>query len=430
MAILSRLDDLVSMLRVKYQYSNVTVALRPDQEDLRFCYDILTEVSRSFAAVIIQLHPDLRDAVCIFYLVLRGLDSVEDDMKVPLDVKERELPIFHTRLQDSHWCLDGVGDKPKEVELLQQFYRVSREHQKLKRCYQDVIEDICHKMALGMLHFLKNEVVTTADYDLYCHYVAGLVGHGLTRLFASSGLEDPSIADDLRTANSMGLFLQKTNIIRDYFEDIRVEPTPRMFWPRQIWEKFSATKRLDYFMAPEQSDAAVECLNAMVTDALHHIPDCIGYIKRLHHPTVLLFCGIPQIMAIATLSELYGNKDVFQIKVKITKAETCKIILRCGAHADIYEQFATFMEKLESRLDEEDPSFEATKMALGVAWRAVNEARTEEGGSALATKSVPYSEGFFSRYPALGGHALNRLVRSTAGLFGGTKGAVSSPSSQ
>lgn len=43
------------------------------------------------------------------------------------------------------------------------------------------------------------------DYDEYCHYVAGLVGLGLSRLFHASGLEvfQP---DDL--SNSMGLFLQ------------------------------------------------------------------------------------------------------------------------------------------------------------------------------------------------------------------------------
>lgn len=31
------------------------------------------------------------------------------------------------------------------------------------------------------------------EYDLYCHYVAGLVGEGLTRMFAESGLEDARV---------------------------------------------------------------------------------------------------------------------------------------------------------------------------------------------------------------------------------------------
>lgn len=45
-------------------------------------YFILTKVSRSFAAVIIELNPELRNAICLFYLVLRGLDTVEDDMEI------------------------------------------------------------------------------------------------------------------------------------------------------------------------------------------------------------------------------------------------------------------------------------------------------------------------------------------------------------
>jgi farnesyl-diphosphate farnesyltransferase len=48
-------------------------------------------------------------------------------------------------------------------------------------------------------------VITVEDYDEYCHYVAGLVGLGLSRLFHSSGLEEFQ-PDDL--SNSMGLFLQ------------------------------------------------------------------------------------------------------------------------------------------------------------------------------------------------------------------------------
>jgi farnesyl-diphosphate farnesyltransferase len=46
-------------------------------------------------------------------------------------------------------------------------------------------------------------------------------------------------------SNHMGLFLQKTNIIRDYLEDIVEEPAPRMFWPREIWGKH-ATQLADF----------------------------------------------------------------------------------------------------------------------------------------------------------------------------------------
>ena len=65
----------------------------------------------------------------------------------------------------------------------------------------------------------------------YCHYVAGLVGIGLSRLFSASGLEDHVVGEDAALSNSMGLFLQKTNIIRDYLEDVLQD---RDFWPKEV----------------------------------------------------------------------------------------------------------------------------------------------------------------------------------------------------
>jgi farnesyl-diphosphate farnesyltransferase len=48
----------------------------PPEEHWGFAYSMLQKVSRSFALVIQQLGPELRNAVCIFYLVLRALDTV------------------------------------------------------------------------------------------------------------------------------------------------------------------------------------------------------------------------------------------------------------------------------------------------------------------------------------------------------------------
>ena len=42
----------------------------------QFCEVMLTKTSRSFAMVIQQLPAHLRASVCVFYLVLRGLDTV------------------------------------------------------------------------------------------------------------------------------------------------------------------------------------------------------------------------------------------------------------------------------------------------------------------------------------------------------------------
>ncbi len=52
-------------------------------------------------------------------------------------------------------------------------------------------------MGAGMAEFVSKDLgqgtVTLEEYDLYCHYVAGLVGEGLSRMFAESGLEDAQV---------------------------------------------------------------------------------------------------------------------------------------------------------------------------------------------------------------------------------------------
>jgi farnesyl-diphosphate farnesyltransferase len=406
---LLRFDEVIAMVRVKTQFANQKVALREDQADLKFCYDILNHVSRSFAAVIIQLHDELRDAVCLFYLVLRGLDTVEDDMSVPVPKKKEILPTFHKTLEQKDWHIDGIG-KGKERELLEQFWRVALECQKLKPAYMEVIQDICHKMALGMCHFLENDVQTKADYDLYCHYVAGLVGHGLTRLFAHSGLESPSLAKDLTTSNNMGLFLQKVNIIRDYYEDI-VEDPPRIFWPKEIWGNFGES--MHDFKPKENQQKALECLNAMVADALQLIPDCVDYMSALHEKSVVLFCAIPQVMAIATLVELYDNPAVFNDKVKIRKGVACKIILNSGNLQSVLMQFKGHCDALAAKLRPEDPSYDKIRQALSIANKRFAEA-AKENNFALEPS---FARSFLTKYPALGGQMLYKVVDSVGGLF-------------
>lgn len=401
-----RFDEYIAMIRIGMQARNIKMNLRDDQEDLKFCYEVLKDVSRSFAAVIMQLNPELRDAVCLFYLVLRALDTIEDDMDISVADKKKNLPVFHEKLQDLDWCIGGIG-KGMEKTLLEQFYRVSRECKKLKPEFQEVIADICHKMAMGMCHYLENVVVTKDDYNMYCHYVAGLVGHGLSRLFSVSGLEDPAVARDLHKANEMGLFLQKTNIIRDYYEDI-IESPPRIFWPKEIWSHFGES--MHDFKDPANRSRAMECLHAMIADAMVHIPACIEYLASLKEPSVFLFCAIPQVMAIATMAKLYNNENVFCDKVKIRKGLACKIILNCGTMETALSQFLVHLDELDNALLEEDPSYDVSKQRLAAGRACIAQYRDVK-----LTQS--YARNFLTHYPALGGRLLYAIVDNVTGYF-------------
>lgn len=146
--------------------------------------------------------------------------------------------------------LDGPNEKDRA--LLVHFDVVIDEFLRLKPEFQSVIANITKLMGNGMADYATGEhrentsIATIKDFDLYCHYVAGLVGYGLSDLFAASGLESEELAKDKALSNSMGLFLQKTNIIRDYREDL---DDGRQFWPREIWGKY--TDNFSDFIKPE-----------------------------------------------------------------------------------------------------------------------------------------------------------------------------------
>jgi hypothetical protein len=68
----------VDTLRLGYYLLFLSKAKLPPNlnADEQWCYFILTKVSRSFSAVIIELNIELKNAICIFYLVLRALDTI------------------------------------------------------------------------------------------------------------------------------------------------------------------------------------------------------------------------------------------------------------------------------------------------------------------------------------------------------------------
>lgn len=304
--------------------------LAPLLDDEAFCFAALQRVSRSFALVIQQLPESLRRPVCLFYLVLRGLDTVEDDMNLELDEKMSLLDNFHLLIRDPDWCLWGVGDSPEYRDLIEHFGKVNRSFLALDKPYQDVISRICREMSFGMRHFALQGIQTTEDYDRYCHYVAGLVGYGLSDLFAASGLEQAELSLCTSLSNAMGLFLQKTNITRDIREDVVVK---RYFWPAEIYTRYVDSP--EQLIARPNDPVSLQALNAMVCDALRHFPDCLSYLYKLQNESIFRFCAIPQVMALFTLTELYNRPETLQQTLKIRKGLTARLFTEIRNREDL-----------------------------------------------------------------------------------------------
>jgi len=69
--------------------------------------------------------------VCLQYLVLRALDTVEDDMTVDNSIKLPLLEDFHNKLDVPGWTFNGSGPNEKDREVLVKFDLVIEEYQRL-----------------------------------------------------------------------------------------------------------------------------------------------------------------------------------------------------------------------------------------------------------------------------------------------------------
>ena len=129
-------------------------------ENWNFCFDALKNVSRSFNIVIKQLEEENMKVVCIFYLVLRGLDTIEDDMNIPIEDKKQMLLNFHNDIENIDYSME-CGDKPEYRNLMKNFYKVNRTYKQLHSKYRDIIKNITHEMAKGMVEFLDKTSMDT-----------------------------------------------------------------------------------------------------------------------------------------------------------------------------------------------------------------------------------------------------------------------------
>ncbi len=338
-----------------------------ESENTKECFKYLDLTSRSFSGVIQELHPELLMPMSIFYLVLRGLDTIEDDTSIPAKTKEPLLRDFHSNLEVDGWHFDGNRPEEKDRELLVNFRVVVEEFKKQKPEYQAIIKDICHKMGDGMADYCLNAefnekgVDRVADYDLYCHYVAGLVGEGCTRMFVESKFGNPALLERSHLHESMGLFLQKTNIIRDVREDF---DDNRIFWPREIW-----SKHVDDFadlFKPENKQKALNCQSEMVLDALNHADECLFYLAGLREQSVFNFCAIPQSMAIATQELCFQNYAMFERNVKITKGQACQLMIESTQNLQmVCDIFRKHVRAIRKKNRAQDPSFLKISITCG-----------------------------------------------------------------
>jgi phytoene synthase len=158
---------------------------------------VMREVARTFDLATRVMPADLRRDVRRLYLVLRTLDDLVDhgDARAPGAVAGVE-----------RWAADGSVDGllPAILEDL------AARHPRLPR---DAVADFTAGMRADLA---GPDHRTEADLSLYCYQVAGTVG----RLMAAVlGVRDGCHEEANAAARSLGMAMQRTNILRDLVED-------------------------------------------------------------------------------------------------------------------------------------------------------------------------------------------------------------------
>jgi farnesyl-diphosphate farnesyltransferase len=200
-------------------------------------------VSRSFAVVVACLEQPLRARFATAYLLCRVADNIEDCTE-PTAWKAGRFAEFERLLADPEQApdlLDAWQSAPWPGLTADERGLMSGSGAELWRIYaaippdqRAVIRRWVWAMAEGMMRlgepgrepiFLDVAGVKVAarpaDYDRYCYIVAGTVGRMATELVAERyGISGEVRGRLLEASDACGRALQKTNILKDFAEDL------------------------------------------------------------------------------------------------------------------------------------------------------------------------------------------------------------------
>lgn len=288
---------------------------------------ILPQVSRSFAMVIRWLPRPIDDTVMTAYLLCRLADTIEDSA-LPPDERRRLLHRFSECLDAGPAGIPVAGVSDPYRDLVLHADEVLQCYRALPEVARSVLRIRVTEMCRGMSKWCGREIVTLADQNDYCYYVAGLVGLLLTDVFRAFDRISEGHAAVLRPlAADFGLALQKVNILRDVGSDLAEK---RCYWPTEILARQGLTPAT--LLHPQNRGRALAVMRELIRDQWTYLNAALRYLTHLpiREARLRIFCAVPLFMAVATVRRCEENPAVFQTSqpVKIPRSWTKSIVMR------------------------------------------------------------------------------------------------------
>lgn len=304
-------------MAVDGQIDNVTV-LPSGVQDLDFQNRILEGVSRTFALTIPQLPHELRDVVANAYLLCRIADTIEDEISLSVDEKQRFHQQFVTVVAGKRSAtafanelgpLLSEATLPAERDLVAQTERVIGITQGFSPIQRQALHKCVAVMCEGMPGFQRHAslkgLTDLSEMSQYCYFVAGVVGEMLTELFCDYSPRISEHRDTLmELAISFGQGLQMTNILKDIWEDRK---RGACWLPRDMFKNYGVSLET---MSPDENQAAIaNGIDELIAVAHGHLQRALKY--TLYIPSdetgIRRFCLWAIGLAVLTLKRIHGT---------------------------------------------------------------------------------------------------------------------------
>ena len=336
----------------------------------KYLDDTMSKVSRSFAIVVLSLEEPLNAFMATAYLICRVVDNIEDCAQ-PFAWKEQRFREFHGLVEQpagaprilALWSQESwpglTQDEsdmmgPVRGPILWEIYA------KIPERSRSAIRRWTSVMADGMLRvedpdqhpLLENRdgvrvLAAESDYNEYCFYVAGTVGHMATELVvAHYGLAEDVATRLSAICEACGRGLQKTNIVKDFAEDLGrgISYLPYT-WHREA----------DY--APlSLAGAPVQWKRKVIDDVVRELHDATEYVLALPYGAAgyrmaSLMSLLPAYQTLLLAAKRHDTLFTSGHHVKISRATMAKC--QWDAHSMLTDNDAVirYSRRLEGEID-------------------------------------------------------------------------------
>jgi 15-cis-phytoene synthase len=190
------------------------------EQAYRVCEEITRTQARNFHYGIRLLPPARREALCALYALSRRIDDIGDE-EGPTDEKLAALTALRAELAAIDTSTDPVLVAVRET---------ARRYPVPMPAFDELVDGV-------EMDVVGRTYDTFEDLVGYCRCVAGTVGRLCLGVFGSR--PDPRAAE---WADTLGIALQQTNILRDIREDLT---NGRVYLPRRELEAYGVELTLD-----------------------------------------------------------------------------------------------------------------------------------------------------------------------------------------